>query len=128
MTFTERWARSAAMRPKRTLAAWIAALIVGGAFGMALLSGALTTEGNLTGSPDSKQATDLVKQRIRREEPLRDMVTVHSARTTATDPRFRALVNRLHQQLASLGTGTVHVAPNYYESPDAACVASDGHA
>jgi putative drug exporter of the RND superfamily len=127
MTFTERWARSAAMRPKRTLAAWITALIVGAGLGMALLGGALTTEGNLTGSPDSKQASDLIKQRLGREEPLRDMVIVRSTSETASDPRFRAFVDRLHAQLVSLGAGTVRVAPSYYQSHDASLVSRDGH-
>ena len=127
MTFTERWARRAAMRPKRTLAIWVAALIVGAGLGMALLGGALTTEGNLTGSPDSKQATDLIKQRLGREEPLRDMVIVQSATMTARDPAFRAFVERLHGQLASLGPGTVRVAPSYYESHDRSLVSRNGH-
>ncbi len=127
MTFTERWARRAAMRPKRTLAAWVAALIVGAGLAMALLGGALTTEGNLTGSPDSKQASDLVKERLGREAPLRDMVIVQSAAMTAGDPGFRAFVQRLHGQLASLGTGTVTVARSYYESHDSSLVSRDGH-
>ena len=127
MTFTERWARRAAMCPKRTLAIWVAALIVGAGLGMALLGGALTTEGNLTGSPDSKQATDLIKQRLGREEPLRDMVIVQSATMTARDPAFRAFVERLHGQLASLGPGTVRVAPSYYESHDRSLVSRNGH-
>jgi RND superfamily putative drug exporter len=127
MTFTERWARVAATRPKRTLLIWIVALLAGGAIGTTLLGGALTTEGNLTGSPESKQASDLIKQRLGREEPLRDVVIVQSATETAADSRFRSFVEKLHGDLAALGRGTVSVAPTYYQSHDRSLVSQDGH-
>ena len=61
---TERLARSRSRHPWRSFAAWAGAIVGALALSVAFLPGNLTTNGHVTGNPESKQAEDLLYQRF----------------------------------------------------------------
>ena len=56
MGVTERLARAASRHPWRTFGAWLGALVVALVLAALFLPGNLTTNGHVTGNPESKQA------------------------------------------------------------------------
>src|SRR4051794_35147799 len=128
MGLTGRWARRCAAHPKRTLGAWLAAMVAGIVIAGALLSSALSTTSDFTRAPESQRATDLIKDRLGSKEPIRDVVIVRSASATVSDPAFRTFVEGVHRRLVALGADTLRAAPSYYTSHDASLVSADRHA
>jgi len=63
---TERLARAAARRPKRTLALWGLVFLLSIGAIAALLPSALTTDADVTSSPESRQGYDVIRERIPR--------------------------------------------------------------
>ena len=59
---TEGLARACAGHPKRTLAVWLAAVLVSFVVIALLLGNALTSEGDVTSNPESKQAEELIRE------------------------------------------------------------------
>jgi len=53
---TERLARASSRHPWRTVLAWVGAIVVALVLAVTLLPGNLTTNGHVTGNPQSKQA------------------------------------------------------------------------
>jgi hypothetical protein len=80
---------------------WLVAAVVSVVLAGALLADSLTTESNFVGTPESQRAIDLMKQRLGREEPVRDVVIIRSPTQTVSDPGFRARVEAIHNQLAA---------------------------
>ena len=56
MGVTERLARASSLHPWRVLLGWLAAIVVALGLAVALLPGNLTTNGHVTGNPESAQA------------------------------------------------------------------------
>ena len=107
MGVTERLARSSSRHPWRTLAAWVVAIVVALAFAIFFLPGNLTTNGHVTGNPESKQAEDLFYERFPPDKNgVDELVVVRSAAHTAADPAFTAFVRNLLAQARA--TGVVH--------------------
>jgi RND superfamily putative drug exporter len=104
MGVTERLARSSSRHPWRTFAAWGVAIVVGLALAVMFLPGNLTTEGHVTGTPESKQAEDLFYQRFPPDKNgVDELIVVRSPTRTAGDPGFRAFVRSLDAQAAATG-------------------------
>jgi len=90
--------------------AWVGAIVLALVLAATLLPGNLTTNGHVTGNPESKQAEDLFySQRFPRDKNgVDELIVVHSATRTANDPAFRAFLTRL--DLHGKETGVVYRA------------------
>ncbi len=104
MGLTERLARGSAARPRRTLALWGVAVLVGLALVATSLHG-LSSQGNVEGNPESTKAKDAIAQAfpgvVATEK--QDVVVVTSSRYRADSPRFRAFGKRLEAALRATG-------------------------
>src|SRR6516164_11865900 len=104
MGVTERLARSSSRHPRRILAAWGGALAVALALSISLLPGNLTTNGHVTGNPQSKQAETLFQQRFPPDKNAVDeLIVVRSAAHTVNDPAFTSFLSRLRTGAAATG-------------------------
>src|SRR5204863_6072908 len=69
-----------------------------------LLPGNLTTNGHVTGNPQSKQAENLFQQPFPLDKNAVDeLIVVRSAAHTVNDPAFTAFVSRLRTMAAATG-------------------------
>ncbi len=123
---TEALARACAGHPKRTLAAWLVAVLVSFVVIALLLGNALTSDGDVTSNPDSKQAAALIQESFPPEPTPSEIVVVRSERFTVDDPAFQAKVRTLGQRAE--GLGVVADARSYYGSDDQSLVSKDRHA
>ncbi len=123
---TEGLARACAVHPKRTLAVWLAALLVSFVVIALLLGNALTSEGDITSNPESRQAEELIRESFPPQPTPSEIVVVRSDRYTVDDPAFRAKVQSLGERGEELGV--VAEAQNYYASSDPSLVSQDRHA
>ncbi len=127
MSLTERLARWSSRHPWRTFAAWLGAIVVAVGLAVAFLPGNLTTDGHVTGNPESKQAEDLFNQRFPADRNAVDeLIVVRSPTRTVDDPRFRSFVRTLLRDGAA--TGVVYRASDYYGKRNPALVSRDRHA
>jgi uncharacterized membrane protein YdfJ with MMPL/SSD domain len=107
MGVTERLARASSRHAWRTLAAWVVAIVVALAFAIFFLPGNLTTNGHVTGNPESKQAEDLFYEQFPPDKNgVDELIVVRSSARTAGEPAFRAFVRKLLAQAKA--TGVVH--------------------
>jgi putative drug exporter of the RND superfamily len=125
---TRRLARASAAHPWRTLGLWALAVVVSVVLIVALLSSALTTEGEMTNDPESYRGYDLIREHFPfdPDEEVNELVIVRSAALTADDPAFEDHVEALAEDLE--GTGLVLAARTVYETGDRSLVSPDGHA
>jgi RND superfamily putative drug exporter len=109
MGVTERLARASSRHPWRAFAAWAAAIVIALGLAVTLLPGNLTTNGHVTGNPQSKQAEDLFAQRFPPDKNgVDELIVVRSDTHRVGDPAFKGFVTRLAVQ--SQATGVVHRA------------------
>ena len=96
-TRLQRIALASARHPRRTIGAWVAAMLIAFVAIGALLGGALTTEGNPTNNPQSQRAKDIREAAFPAASSagITDIVDIRSSRYTVQSPRFRALVRTL---------------------------------
>jgi uncharacterized membrane protein YdfJ with MMPL/SSD domain len=106
MGVTERLARASSRRPRRVFLAWVGAIVVALAFAVLFLPGNLTTNGHVTGSPESKQAEDLFARFPPDTHAVDELVVVRSPSRTVGDPAFRAFLGRLRAE--GKATGVVY--------------------
>ena len=123
---TEGLARACAVHPKRTLAVWLAAVVVSFAVIAVLLGNALTSEGDVTSNPESKQAEELIRESFPPQPTPSEIVIVRSDRYTVDDPEFQAKVQSLGERGEKLGV--IAEAQSYYASDDQSLVSQDRHA
>jgi uncharacterized membrane protein YdfJ with MMPL/SSD domain len=124
---TEKLARSASLHPWRTFAGWIAAVVVALGLAVTLLPGNLTTNGHVTGNPESRQAERLFADRFPPDRKgIDELVVVRSGTATVDDPTFRRFVDGLVAQGKS--SGVIANASTYYSTHDRSLVSSDRHA
>jgi len=117
---TERLGRASSRHPWRTIAAWVVAIVVAIGLSATLLPGNLTSEGHVTGSPESARAERLFYERFPPDKNVvHELVVVRSATHTARDPEFRQFGRRLLAQAQATGAvGRARVL----------AVSEDGHA
>jgi putative drug exporter of the RND superfamily len=127
MGVTERLARASSRHPRRVFAAWIGAIVVALLLAVAFLPGNLTTNGHVTGSPESKRAEDLWSGRFPPDENgIDELIVVRSPTLTVNDPAFRGFVRSVVRQ--GDATGVIYRASTYYGTHDPALVSHDRHA
>jgi RND superfamily putative drug exporter len=119
-------ARACAGHPKRTLGAWLLALLVSFVAIALLLGSALTSDGDVTSNPDSKQAEALIRDSFPPEPTPSEIVVVRSDRYTVDEPEFQAKVQTLGERGKALGV--VADAQSFYASDDQSLVSKDRHA
>ena len=123
---TERLARVCGGHPWRTILAWIGAIVLAVAAAAVFLPGNLTSNGHVTGNPESKQAEDLVYGHFPPDPNAADeLVVVRSPTHTVDDPRFKEFMTSLYNQ--ALPTGVVYHARSYLDSAGP-LVSADRHA
>jgi uncharacterized membrane protein YdfJ with MMPL/SSD domain len=123
---TEGLARACAVHPKRTVAVWGAAVLASFVVIAVLLGSALTTDGDVTSNPESKQAAALISESFPPEPKPSEIVVVRSDRYTVDQPAFRAMVRTLGDGAQKLGA--VAAVQSYYGTKDESLVSKDRHA
>ena len=104
MGVTERLARAASRHPWRVLVGWLGAIVLALVLAALFLPGNLTTEGRVTGNPQSAQAERLFFQRFPPDRnEVDELIVIRSARLNADDPAFRAHARELAQRFAATG-------------------------
>ena len=99
---TEGLARACAAHPKRTLGAWLVAVLVSFVVIALLLGDALTSDGDVTSNPESKQAESLIHESFPPEPTPSEIVVVRSDRYTVDEPAFQERVQALGARAAGL--------------------------
>jgi putative drug exporter of the RND superfamily len=118
-TRLQRLALASARHPRRTIGAWVAAMVIAFVAIGALLGGALTTEGKPTNNPQSQRAKDL--REVAFPAGVTDLVIVRSPRYTVDAERFRSVVGALAGKVRSAkGVASVrtYLADPYLVSRD----------
>jgi putative drug exporter of the RND superfamily len=121
-----RLAAIAVARPRRVLAVWGGVALVGFVLISGFLGTALSSEGDVTSNPESKQAQDLIDERFPEREGLDEVVIVRSEEVTVTDPVFRQRVETLVEELG--GSDAVEEISSYLDPRGEVLVSSDAHA
>ncbi|MFL5922011.1 MAG: MMPL family transporter [Gaiellaceae bacterium] len=104
MGVTERLGRVSSRHPWRTIGAWAVAIVVAIGLSATLLPGNLTSEGHVTGSPESARAERLVFDRFPPDRNAVDeLVVVRSATLRWKDREFRLFLGRLRAQAQAAG-------------------------
>jgi RND superfamily putative drug exporter len=91
-----------------------------------LLGNALTSDGDITSNPDSKQASALIHESFPPTPTPSEIVVVRSDRYTVDEPAFKAKVRNLGERAQALGV--VAEVQSYYASGDKSLVSKDRHA
>jgi uncharacterized membrane protein YdfJ with MMPL/SSD domain len=120
-------ARWSAKRRFAVIAIWVGLFLIGGLLTSRYLSGALTTQAQFTNNPDSKQAQQVLEQRLSGPRRANEVVIVRSESKTVTDPEFKAYVRRLVGDLDALGPVVVQQAVDPYQAGNR-LVSQDRHA
>src|SRR5688572_18918219 len=121
-----RLAAIAVARPRRVLAVWGAVVLVGFVLISGLLGTALSSEGDVTSNPESKEAQDLIDARFPQRDALDELVIVRSDELTVTAPAFRERVRSLAEELD--GSESVEQVSSYLDPRGEVLVSSDAHA
>jgi uncharacterized membrane protein YdfJ with MMPL/SSD domain len=127
-TRLQRLALASARRPRRTIGAWVAAMVVAVVTIGALLGGALTTEGKPTNNPQSLRAKDVRDAAFpaASSAAITDIIVVRSPRYTVAAPRFRSFVRTLAGE--TRGAKGVKSIRTYLGTHDPSLVSRDRHA
>jgi RND superfamily putative drug exporter len=127
--FIERLARFCAAHPWRILMIWGVVVVAALALTMTSLRG-LTSDGHVSGKPESTKASDLINQAfpptsadLKRQ--VSDVIIVNSARYKVDAPQYRAFVAKLVRE--SLATGKVRNLRSYL-ADGPTLVSRDAHA
>src|SRR5919197_867112 len=103
MGVTERLARASSRHPRRVFLAWVGAIVVALVLSVLFLPGNLTTNGHVTGNPESKQAEDLFARFAYDRNAVDELVVVRSPTSTVSDPGFRSFLQHLDAQAKATG-------------------------
>ncbi len=124
----ERLALASATHPRRTIGAWVAAMLVAFVTIGALLGGALTTEGNPTNNPQSQRAKDIREAAFPAASgaAITDIVIVRSPGYTVEAPPFRTFVRKLAGEVRQ--AKGVKGVRTYLKAHDPSLVSKDRHA
>ncbi len=122
-------ARASSRHPWRTIGVWVA-ILVGS---MTLISSGLFTDAltngiDFTNQPESKEAAELVQDRLRggAEEPDTELVLVVSETATDQDPEFQGYVGAIQTEIDSLDDSIVTSVGSYLTEDGP--VSDEGHA
>jgi putative drug exporter of the RND superfamily len=121
-----RLAAIAVARPRRVLAVWGVLALVGFALISGLLGSALSSEGDVTSNPESKQAENLIDERLPERDPVDEVVIVRSDELTVTTADFRERVETLTEELGR--SDGVEQVSSYLDPGGEILVSRDAHA
>jgi putative drug exporter of the RND superfamily len=116
----------AVARPRRVLAVWGALVLVGFVLISGLLESALSSEADVTSSPESKRAQELIDERSPERDGLDELVIVRSEEVTTSDPAFRDRVEGFTDELAAIDG--VESVTSYLDGGSELLISQDGHA
>jgi RND superfamily putative drug exporter len=124
---TERLARSCSRHPWRTLAIWVAVVVVSLGATVTLLHG-LTTDATVTNNPESTRANALVERHFPFDPNtiVTDVVVVRSRQYTVDQPQFRQFAERLVGAMRA--THRIRAAHLWVNDRDPTLVSADRHA
>jgi RND superfamily putative drug exporter len=91
-----------------------------------LLGSALSTEADVTSSPESKRAEELIDERFAERDALDELVIVRSEEVTTDDPAFEQRVQSLAGELAAVDG--VESVSSYLDGGSELLVSQDGQA
>lgn len=122
---TERLARAAARRPKRTLAIWGAAFLISIGAIAALLPSALTSDADVTNTPESRQGYEVLRAKLPPpKEFVNELVVVRApGRDVTTDPEVKAAVADLVAEIEA--TRATMSIQTFYAGGDRTLVSDD---
>jgi uncharacterized membrane protein YdfJ with MMPL/SSD domain len=106
MGVTERLARISSRHPWRIILGWIGAIVLALASAALLLPGNLTTNGHVTGNPESKQAENAFARFPQDRNGVDELIIVRSASATVADPAFKSFLGQLETE--GKATGVVY--------------------
>ena len=138
LSLTEFLARISARRPLVVIAVWALVGLIAGGFAVDaemapgpkpltdILDKATTTEFRLSSSAESERADRLLEDRLRGSKPISEIIIVQSESRTVDDPEFQTKVQRVYDDVLSLGGDIVKPTPqqNYYLTNDPTLVSS----
>jgi uncharacterized membrane protein YdfJ with MMPL/SSD domain len=101
-------------------------VLVGFALISGLLGSALSSEGDVTSNPESKQAEDLIDERFPERDALDEVVIVRSEEVPVTAAAFRERVRSLVEELRR--SGSVEDVSSYLGPRGQVLVSQDAHA
>lgn len=123
-SFTQRLSRVSATHPWRILTAWgliLAASVV--AIGT-LIGSAFTSDGSITGDPDSARAEQVLADNFSQGDRIDDAVIIYSAELTSDDPEFKSFVANVRSSIE--GTGVTQTVRDPYADGHSG-ISEDGH-
>jgi len=101
-------------------------VVIGFALISGLLGSALSSEGDVTNNPESKQAEELIDERFPERDPVDEVVIVRSDEVTVRAPAFRERVGSLAEQLGR--SDKVEEVSSYLDPRGEVLVSEDAHA
>jgi uncharacterized membrane protein YdfJ with MMPL/SSD domain len=124
---TQSLAAASARHPWRTIAAWLAAIVLAIVAMVTLLGGSLTTEGEPTNDPEAFRARDALEAAFPPAPgtTVTDIVVVRSEDYTVDSPQFERFVRELVASSDALALGPPRT---YFDDRNAALVSVDRHA
>jgi RND superfamily putative drug exporter len=127
MSVPERLARWSSSHPWRAVAVWSVA-VAGALVALAVAMGQLTSEGTVTGNPESRQAMRLAMSAFpaSQRHPVSDMIVVRSERLSVNAPAFRRLVRQIESDVRR--TGRARELTSYLDQPSGQLISRDRHA
>jgi putative drug exporter of the RND superfamily len=127
-TLLQRVALASARHPRRTIGAWVVAMLIAFVAIGTLLGGALTTEGKPTNNPQSERAKDVREAAFPAGSSagITDIVVIRSSRYTVESQQFRAVVGTLAGEVRD--AKGVKGVRTYLTTHDPSLVSKDRHA
>ena len=109
----ESLARASSRHPWRTVGVWLAVIALAVFSASTWLGEVLTTEFDFTDNPESRQALQLVEDRLRGPAHFTEFVVVDGGDPTADQPEFQAYVAALTADIEALGDDVVLQVGSY---------------
>jgi RND superfamily putative drug exporter len=125
-SFSQRLARTSALRPCRVVAAWGLALVASVVAIAALLGSALNSDASITTNPESMRADKTLIANIPQSDRVDEAVVIHSAQHTTDDPAFRQFVAEVRSSLEQ--TGATRSVGDPYAADNTTAISKDHHA
>ena len=113
---TQSLARASASHPWPVIVLWVILFMTAGALSNALFADSVTSEFNLIGTHESKQATELLEERLRGPREFADLIIVRSETITVDDPAFRQAVDAIVGGVQALGPEIVEEIETFYDN------------
>ncbi len=112
---TERLARFSARRPWLTIAAWLVIVVAAGGL-LVAFGDSLQAADDFIGHPESKQAEELLADRIPGSDADIEIVVIRSTTLTVDDPAYAARVRELAAAIRALAPRDVRAVATWYDA------------